>query len=291
MNPAQQPAAPQTQPAQHPFDETVLLTATVTDTSGRFVSGLRKSDVTVYSDNVQQEISIFEPQEDVPAAVGIIFDISGDIRFLTVARNDLLRLIDASNKANSYFIIGFDKQGYLLTDWTSDRDAIVDGLNELALIKNKHGAALYDACYMGIQKVLQNNQQRHIIILISGTEDTESTYSFRQKVHDLLKRSNVTIFSVGNIPDYASGVLERMANESGGVAYLPNTTAELDEIFESIVVELRSQYLIGFKPVNVIADGRWHTVKIKASLPSSINPKINLNVRSRGGYFAPSNTH
>jgi VWFA-related protein len=117
----------------NPLDEIVLHVA-VTDTAGRFVSGLRREAFAIYDNKIPQEIIHFN--HDVPVSVGILFDISYSMieddnkRFATFAKAKLLELIQLSNSSNEYFIIAFDEHPHLLTDWTSDRNVIAEALSK-----------------------------------------------------------------------------------------------------------------------------------------------------------------
>ncbi len=95
----------------------------------------------------------------------------------------------------------------------------------------------------------------------------------------------------GNDPGSSLGmegqaILDELSSVSGGKAFFPRTAAEMDDIFESIALELRHQYSIGYKPNNFTNDGKWHRLKVKVTPPRGLP---HLFVRSKEGYFAITN--
>jgi len=127
--------------------------------------------------------------------------------------------------------------------------------------------------------------------LISDGQDNNSRYNFSE-VRRLLKESDVVLYSIGILggsdPGSSLGmegqaILEELSAVSGGKAFFPNTSAEMDELFERIALELRHQYSIGYRPKNFANDGKWHKLKVKVTPPRGL-PR--LFVRSREGYYA-----
>src|SRR5690606_30533182 len=108
----------------------------------------------------------------------------------------------------------------------------------------------------------------------------------------LLKESDVIIYAIGIMGDsdansplgmQGQAILDELASISGGRAFFPRTTAEMNEIFERIALELRHQYSIGYRPKDFVPDGRWRRIKVKVNPPRGL-PR--LYVRSREGYYA-----
>src|SRR5687768_11425796 len=125
----------------------ITLTVTVTDTYGRYVSGLSKSAFAIYDNKQQQEITHFS-DDDSPVSVGVIFDVSGSMSGEKVkrARDALSKFIQTSHDSDEYFLIAFNSRAQLLLDRTRDGDSI---LNKLTLVETKSQTALYDACHLG----------------------------------------------------------------------------------------------------------------------------------------------
>lgn len=271
----------------------VTLTLTVTDYYGRYVSGLTQDAFTVYDDKKKQDI-VFFSDTDAPVSIGILFDVSGSMtgEKIAKARNALSRFINTSHPRDEYFLIAFNKRAQLLMDRTRDGEAV---LNKLSLVEPKENTALYDACYLGIERVTRGAHQKKALLIISDGQDNASRYNFKE-VRRLMKESDVVIYSVGILDgrDSASteGVLgqsylDELANVTGGKSFYPNSAVEMDEIFERIALELRHQYSIGYVPDNFEADGEWHKVKVKVKPPRGL-PR--LSIRHRSGYYATPKT-
>ena len=267
----------------------ITLTVTVTDTYGRYVSGLSKSAFAVFDNKQQQEITFFS-DDDSPVSVGVIFDVSGSMSGDKVkrARDALSKFIQTSHDSDEYFLIAFNSRAQLLLDRTRDGDSV---LNKLTFVETKNQTALYDACYLGVEKVQRGAHPKRALLLISDGQDNDSRYTFNE-VRKLLKESDVTLYAIGilNGNDAGSalgmealGVLDELSGVSGGKAFFPRSAAEMDDIFEQIALELRHQYSIGYKPEQFVNDGKWHRVKVKVTAPRGL-PK--LFVRSKEGYYA-----
>jgi len=267
----------------------VTLTLTVTDQYGRYVSGLKKNAFTVYDEGQEQEITFFT-DADAPVSIGILFDISGSMSGEKIqrARKALERFMNISHPMDEYFLIAFNSRAQLLLDRTRDSEAL---LRKLTLVRPKENTALYDAVYLGIERVTRGAHQRKAILIISDGQDNSSRYSFKE-VRNLLKETDVTIYSVGIMDNNDSrdpiglqgqAFLDELSSVSGGKSFYPQTSVEMDEIFERIAVELRNQYSIGYIPKNFQPDGRWRKVKVKVKPPKGMSRLI---VRTREGYYA-----
>jgi Ca-activated chloride channel family protein len=266
----------------------ITLTVTVTDTYGRFVTGLGKNAFTIFDDKTQQEISFFS-DEDAPVSLGVVFDVSGSMGGDKImrAREALSKFVDTSHSRDEYFLIGFNSRAQLLLDHTRDSDAL---LQKLTFIQTKGQTALYDATYLGVERVTRGAHKKRAVLLISDGQDNSSRYTFSE-LKRLLKESDVIIYAVGIVSgadDSALGyggraILEELAGVSGGKAFFPSTGAEMNDTFERIALELRTQYSIGYRPSSFANDGKWHKIKIKVQPPRGF-PR--LFVRGREGYFA-----
>lgn len=272
----------------------VTLTLTVTDLYGRFVSGLSKDAFKIFDNNQEQEITFFS-DTDAPVSVGILFDVSGSMsgEKIQKARKALERFIGTSHPADEYFLIAFNSRAQLLLDRTRDGESV---LRKLTLVEPKSNTALYDACYLGIEKVTTGTRQKKALLVISDGQDNASRYSFNE-VRRLMKESDVTVYAVGIIGggDSSSTLgmqgqsfLDELTSVTGGKSFYPQTDVEMDEIFERIALELRHQYSVGFTPKDFTPDGKWHKTKVKVNPPRGL-PR--LTVRGRDGYYATPNSN
>ena len=299
--PSPSPAGDAQKPGKEVSDNTTLLTntdlvnltVTVTDTYGRYVSGLNKNAFAIFDEKQPQEITFFS-DDDAPVSVGVIFDVSGSMSGDKIkrARDALSRFIQTSHNSDEYFLIGFNQRAQLLLDKTRDGNAVLD---KLTFIQTRGQTALYDACYLGVEKVQRGVHPKRALLLISDGQDNNSRYTFTE-LRKLLKESDVTLYGIGILSgsDAGSsmgmegqGTLDELANVSGGKAFFPRSAAEMDDIFEQIALELRHQYSIGYRPPNFVSNGKWHRIKVKVTPPRGL-PR--LFVRSKEGYYSLVNS-
>jgi len=271
----------------------VSLTLTVTDMYGRYVSGLKKNAFTVIDNNEEQEITFFS-DSDAPVSLGVVFDVSGSMsgEKIAKARKALERFIATSHPSDEYFLIAFNKRAQLLLDRTRDGEAV---LRKLTLVQPKENTALYDAVYLGVDKVTKGSHQKRALLIISDGQDNASRYNFGE-VRRLMKESDVVTYAVGilgggdsssQLGMQGQAFLDELTSVSGGKSFYPQTDVEMDEIFERIALELRHQYTVGYTPRDFQPDGKWRKVKVKVKPPRGL-PR--LTVRSREGYYASPNT-
>jgi len=268
--------------------ELVSFTVTVTDPNSRLVTGLDKQHFEIYEDKVKQVITFFN-DEDVPVSMGIVFDVSGSMKGkLDRAREALKAFIQTSHNDDDFFLVGFNQRASLLAEFT-DGDTIQ---NKFTLVDPRGQTALYDAAYLGIEKVKQGRHTKRAILLISDGQDNSSRYTYGE-LRKLLKEAGVQIYCIG-IVELGGGsggtldlqgqsILEEIAQTTGGKAFFPRSAAELEDATTRIALELRHQYSIGYTPTNVKRDGEWHKIKVQVKPPRGL-PQ--LKVQHKEGYYA-----
>lgn len=270
----------------------ITFNVTVTDIYGRFVSGLSKNAFTIFDEKQQQDISFFS-DDDAPVSVGILFDVSGSMSGDKVkrARDALAHFIQTSHDRDEYFLIGFNSRAQLLMDRTRDGNAVLD---KLTFVQTRGNTALYDAVYLGVERVQRGTHPKRALLLISDGQDNNSRYSFNE-LRRVLKESDVVLYGIGilgggdvgsSLGMEGQAIMDELAGVSGGKAFYPRSGAEMDDIFEQIALELRHQYSIGYRPPNFTNNGKWHRIKVKVNPPRGL-PR--LFVRSKEGYFAIAN--
>ena len=285
-------------PLQQHIVEPLMLTVTVTDKSGGYVQGLDRDSFTVLDDRVPQEIIHFDNKE-TPISLGIILDASFSIR--QSSKKDLIkagfaRFVQLSNERDEYFLLGFNERPQLLLDWTRDGKTVLDKISSLQF---KGQTALYDACYLGIEKVMSGAHKKRVLLLISDGQDNSSQYKWKE-LQNLLKESNVLIYAVGlfknDIPNSGLepeglGILDSITLTTGGNTFMPRSPDEANQVFELIAYELRHQYSVGIKAATSTKENKWHRIKVTVTPPSSAPRKIlPLKARSREGYYTTKET-
>lgn len=283
------PASPITEQEKPILINTDLISikVTVTDRQGRHINGLQRSAFTVFDEREPQEISFFA-DDDLPASVCVVFDISGSMKEnkIAQARDALARFIETSHVLDEFFLITFNSRPQLLLEKTRDADAVV---KKLTFVEPRGDTALYDAVYLGLEKVERGTHSRRVLLLISDGEDNDSRYSLGE-LRRSLRESDVIIYAIGILgryPTKAPGIvgrdtLNKLTAVTGGKAYFLGSENEVSEAFEQIALELRHQYAIGYRPSNFVSDGRWHRLKVRVKFDGPER----LVVRSREGYYA-----
>ena len=265
----------------------VLLNTTVTDSQNRLVAGLAKESFQVWEDKIEQEIQYFS-SENVPLSVGIIFDTSGSMQNkLTDARTAANTFLRMGEKEDEYFLVEFSNSPHLVTDLTTD---ITKLQNRLLLTRAKGMTSLYDAMYLGLERVGHGSNARKALLLITDGEDNHSHYSFSD-VKEFAKEHDVQIYAIGIVDDESiqgssyrgRSLLQDLANLTGGRAFFPSSIHELEGICAAIGVDLKNQYVLGYRPSNRLADGKWRKIKVKINRTKGVP---SLSVRAKTGYYA-----
>ncbi len=266
----------------------VSLPVTVVDPYNRLVTGLERKHFEIFEDKVKQDIDGFK-DADMPVSVGIIFDVSGSMKGkLDRAREAMKAFVETSHAEDDYFLIGFNQRANLIAEF-SDGETL---LNKLTLISPSGQTALYDASYLGVEKVKQGRHQKHAILMISDGQDNSSRYTYGE-LRKLLKESGVQIYCIGivemgggagaSLDLQGQAILEEIAQTTGGKSFFPRSPAELEDATTRIALELRHQYSISYVPTNLKRDGQWHKIKIKVTQPKGMPP---LRVQHKEGYYA-----
>jgi Ca-activated chloride channel family protein len=272
----------------------VLVDAAVTNHDGRSVTGLGKTHFQVWEDKVQQEIRYFSAEE-VPVSLGIVFDVSGSMaNKLPVSREAVTRLLKAGNPKDEYALIEFNDSPHVTQDFTSN---VADFQNSLTFASSSGRTALYDAVYMGIQKLRQAHNRRKALLLVTDGEDNHSRYT-ADDVKELVKEADVQLFAIG-IPGYPTlklgssmidarkgshysgqDVLQELVDFTGGQVFFTRDVRKLDDICEKISENLRNEYVIGYVPTNTAKSGKWRKVQLK------LRDVSHASVHARSGYYA-----
>ncbi|HEX4029380.1 MAG TPA: VWA domain-containing protein [Terracidiphilus sp.] len=266
----------------------VLVPVTITDPMNRLVTGLEQNDFQVFENNGAQAISSFAC-EDAPVSIGIIFDLSGSMSSKLIrAKEAILQFIKTANPQDEFFVIGFNDRPELIEDFTS---SVEDIQARLATVQSGHRTALLDAIYYGVAKMKDAHHERKALLVVSDGGDNRSRYT-EGEVRAQVRESDVEIYSIGIFDPYAPTpeertgpqLLEDLSDSTGGRMFRVDDVDEMSDIAEKISMELRNQYVIGYRPRDDVRDGKWRKVKVKVNPPPGLPP---LTVYARTGYYAP----
>jgi Ca-activated chloride channel family protein len=266
----------------------INLNIEVLDQEGRYVRGLTKDNFEIYEDKTKQSIDLFS-FDDQPISIGFIFDLSGSMTGKVVrARETLREFENGCNIDDEMFLIGFNEKPSLLADFTKDDSEIV---NSVAMMPTKGSTSLYDAVYMGVEKLKQGRYNRKVLIIISDGQDNSSHYT-QKEIKNLVRESDVEIFSVGTTEIWQSAafsdmegmeILDDISTMTGGKAYFPQNFDQMARVCRQIALGLRNQYSIAYVPSNASFDGSWRKLKVKIK---GIKDSGRFVLRARTGYYA-----
>jgi len=269
----------------------VLVNATVTDPYGRLVTGLDQENFRVFEDGKEQEIMRFA-EDDVPISIGMIFDVSGSMSDkIAKSRMAAVQFFKTANPADEFFLVDFADRAELATMFTS---SIEELQNRLLFSAPKGMTALLDAVYLGMSEMKGARNARKALLIISDGGDNHSRYDYSD-VKRFLRETDVQIYAIGIVdPDACDrtpeecagpGFLQGLASMTGGRSFTVKNLDDLGDIATKISMELRNQYVVGYRPRNTTRDGKWRKIKVKIRPPRGLPP---LTVYSRYGYYAPN---
>jgi Ca-activated chloride channel family protein len=263
----------------------VVLPATVTDRQGGFVSDLAAHDFEVFEDGKPQTIRLFK-NEDVPVTVGLVVDQSTSMRPKLAEVSAAARsFVHSSNPDDEMFVVNFNEHV-----WLGLRGAIrftnntVELGNAITTRPPGGQTALYDAIARALEGLQAGSRDKKVLIVVSDGGDNVSKRRLAE-VMKLAELSSATIYTIGifdeDDPDSNPGVLKRLAQATGGEAFLPSRLSEVAPICERIAQDIRHQYTIGYVPTNVAQHGAYRAIRVTARLKGRA-----LSVRTRAGYIA-----
>ncbi len=267
----------------------VLVPVTITDPMNRLVTGLDKVNFQLFEGNTPQEIRTFS-SEDAPVSLGVIFDSSGSMASkMDRAKDAVMEFFKTANPQDEFFMITFNDEPEAVSDFTNSVDEIQ---NKLVFAVPRHRTALLDAIYMGITKMRQAKYPKKALLIISDGGDNHSRYT-EGEIKSLVKEADVMIYAIGIYDRYASAMEERLGPQllsditelTGGRAFTIDNPNDLGDVATKIGVELRNQYVLGYRPNKIVRDGKWRKIKVKLLPPKGLPP---LRVYARTGYYAPA---
>jgi Ca-activated chloride channel homolog len=259
-----------------------------TDKKGKFVRNLAQGDFTILDDHKPPTAIInFRRETDLPIELGLLVDTSGSVNsrfeFEQQAAVTFLQHTLRSN-FDKAFVMGFSSRGKVAQDFTDDVKLLETGVHAL---RPGGGTALYDAIYRACKDKLNKGRAekpvRRAIVIVSDGEDNQSEVSKQQAI-EMAQRSEVIIYAISTDDSglilRGDKALQQLADATGGRAFFPFKMKDVTKSFAAIEDELRSQYVISYRPADFDADGRYRSIEISTL-------KKDLQVRARKGYFAP----
>ncbi len=259
-----------------------------TDHRGKFVRNLNQADFTILDDHKPpQSIVNFRRETDLPLELGLLVDTSGSVhsRF-DFEQEAAVSFLQHTLRANfdKAFVMGFSSHSQVTQEFTDNVRLLETGVRSL---HNGGGTAMYDAIYRACREKLSKEGSDHpvrrAIIVVSDGEDNQSETTRAQAV-EMAQRAEVIIYAISTDDSglilRGDKALQQLADATGGRAFFPFKMKDVKNSFAAIEDELRSQYVVSYRPADFDADGRYRSIEITAL-------KKDLQVRARKGYYAP----
>ena len=267
----------------------VLIPVTVTDPMNRLVTGLEKENFSLWDNGQKEEIRHFS-SEDAPISLGVIFDMSGSMNNkIDKAKDAVVEFFKTANPDDEFFMIAFNDKPDMISDFTRSIEQIQ---GQLVYAVPRGRTALLDAIYMGLAKMRKAEHQKKALLIISDGGDNHSRYT-ENEIRSMVKEADVQIFAIG-VFDSAPGTPEEqmgpltlasITDVTGGRTFTIDNPSELSDVATKIGVELRNQYVLGYRPKKAARDGKWRKIKVKLAPPKGLPP---LTVYNKTGYYAPN---
>ena len=269
--------------------EIALINVSVTDPYGRLVTGLEQNNFRVFEDGVEQEIMRFSG-EDVPISIGVIFDMSGSMTDkIEKSRIAAVQFFRTANPQDEFLLINFNDRAQLASPFTA---SVEDLQSRLMFTAARGQTALLDGIYLGLSEMKGAHNTKKALLIISDGGDNHSRYT-ETDIRKYAREADVQIYAIG-LYDVGGGptteeklgpsLLAELTEMTGGRTFGVTSMGDMPDIASKISMELRNQYVVGYRPSNHTHDGRWRKVKIKLRPPKGLPP---LTVYARTGYYAP----
>jgi Ca-activated chloride channel family protein len=268
----------------------VNVLATVEDAQGKPIGDLEQSDFTVTDGGVVRPVAIFERRTDRPLSVAIMIDASLStaieleqerISAQTFIENLLLK---GAHQSDRVAILKFSSYVDLLADFSRSIRTLGRALRS---VHAESGTSMYDAVLLASDQ-LAGREGRRVMIIITDGGDTTSSTSFQQAMR-AAHAADAVIYGLIVMPIKSDAgrntggenALKAMANNTGGITFTQLSGEQLDEAFDQILRSLRTQYLLGYYPPQLVDS-------IETFRPISVNVnRADVTVLARKGYFLP----
>ncbi|HEU4509818.1 MAG TPA: VWA domain-containing protein [Pyrinomonadaceae bacterium] len=278
----------------------VQLHVRVIDRNNRPINNVRQEEFRVFEDGVPQPIEYFT-REEVPISYGLAVDTSASLRTQIQSVIDAGKSIVNSNKpGDETFLVRFISSDKIQTeqDFTSNKEALMDALDNLYVEGGQ--TAVIDAVYLTAEHVAEykkgddSDRRRRALIVITDGEDRSSFYK-QEQLFARLREEDVQIFVIGFVNELdkegglirksprekAVNLINKLASETGGRAFFPESLSELPQIANEIVRDMRTQYVIAYNPTNKTQDGSYRSIKVTVDQPSDSEKRIALTRTGR----------
>ena len=272
--------------------ELVQLHVRVIDRNNRPINNVPQGDFHVFEDGIAQSIETFT-REEVPISYGLAVDTSGSLRSQLQSVIDAGKtIINANKPGDETFLVRFISSDKIETvqAFTASKEQLLDGLDSFYVEGGQ--TAVIDAVYLSAEHVSEykkgdeGDRRRRALIVITDGEDRNSFYK-QEQLFARLREEDVQIFVIGFVNELekeaglirksprekAVNLIKKLASETGGRAFFPESVSELPQIANEIIRDLRTQYVISYNPTNKEQDGTYRAIKVSVDQPSDSSEK------------------
>ena len=278
----------------------VQLHVRVIDRNNRPIDNVPRDQFHVFEDGVAQPVESFT-REEVPISYGLAVDTSGSLRSQLQSVIDAGKtIINSNKKGDETFLVRFISSDKIETvqDFTANKDMLMDGLDSFYVEGGQ--TAIIDAVYLSAEHVSEyrrgddGDRRRRALIVITDGEDRNSFYK-QEQLFARLREEDVQIFVIGFVNELdketgfirksprekATTLINKLATETGGRAFFPESISELPQIAAEIVRDLRTQYVLSYSPTNKAQDGSYRAIKVTVDQPNTAEKRIALTRTGR----------
>ena len=276
----------------------VNLFATVRDKHKAIVTGLKQDDFQVFEDGQLQEITNFSADSNLPITLGILIDTSGSEYYMLSAEKEAASrfLGRVMRKGDLAMVMSFDTDVDLLADFTDDRGRLDRAINRAQINAPGSGAIIaqgplptsgsggtnfYDAVYLAAHDKLAEEAGRKAIVVLTDAEDTGSKLKLQDAIEAAQRTDTVVHILLVAADGGDQSVAKKLTDETGGRMIVVRSEKNLEQAFDQISEELRSQYTIGYIPTNKAHDGSYRKIKVELK-------NKEYSALARRGYYAPT---
>jgi Ca-activated chloride channel homolog len=254
----------------------VLVPVTVTDELNRSINALSKERFRILEDGVEQKITSFV-REDGPVSIGLLFDSSGSMKNkIDASVSALKHVFQTTIPGDEFFLVQFSDDVQLLSNFTPEPEAIH---RRLGYVQPSGWTALLDAVALGVNQMKSARNPRRVLLVLSDGNDNNSRFT-ESEIRSRVMESDVRIFAIAL--SYRSRLLQRLAEETGGSVLIAHDINGLPDVVQRLSAEIRSQYLIGYSPLNDAIDGKYRRIKVEVLQPAGAPP---VRASWRRGYY------
>jgi VWFA-related protein len=275
----------------------VNLFATVRDKKTKqIIPNLEQSDFKITEDGVEQKISFFARESTLPITLGLLIDTSGsEANTLGAEQEAAVRFLSrVMRKGDLAMVVSFDTDSDLLADLTDDQSRLDRAINRTRInapgaqgpmAQSIPGTVFYDAVYAACHDRLAEEAGRKALVILTDAQDEGSTLKLQDAIEAAQRTDTVVHILLVADPRYGGGnesVAKKLSDETGGRTIVVRSEKNLEQAFDQISQELRSQYTVGYYSTNTARDGSYRKIKVETT-------RKDLDVLARRGYYAPKN--